>query len=142
ETPTRLGRGLRSTTGKLGSRRATCTGRSPRITSGRPVGVCGGRLEVEKRRRYKPVNGRQPIIVVFGMMTKMPGAGIVWLTVPYLVGLRRLGYDVYYVEAHARTPSMLMTSPDDDGAALAAGFVERIMRRFSFEHRWAYHALH
>ena len=76
------------------------------------------------------------------MMTKMPVAGIVWLTVPYLVGLRRLGYDVYYVEAHARTPSMLMTSPDDDGAALAAGFVERIMRRFSFEHRWAYHALH
>jgi glycosyltransferase involved in cell wall biosynthesis len=75
-------------------------------------------------------------------MTTMPVAGIVWLTIPYLVGLRRLGYDAYYVEAHARTPSMLMTSPDDDGAALAADFIERTMRRFGFEDRWAYHAVH
>jgi glycosyltransferase involved in cell wall biosynthesis len=76
------------------------------------------------------------------MMTTMPVAGIVWLTIPYLVGLRRLGYDVYYVEAHARTPSMLMSAPEDDGAALAAGFIDRVMRRFGFENRWAYHALH
>jgi glycosyltransferase involved in cell wall biosynthesis len=76
------------------------------------------------------------------MMTTMPVAGIVWLTIPYLVGLRRLGYDVYYVEAHARTPSMLMNAPEDDGAALAAGFIDRVMRRFGFEDRWAYHALH
>jgi glycosyltransferase involved in cell wall biosynthesis len=88
------------------------------------------------------VNARQPTIVVLGSMTTMPVAGIVWLTVPYLVGLRRLGYDVYYVEAHARTPSMLMRAPDDDGAALAAGFIDRVMRRFGFADRWAYHALH
>ena len=47
-------------------------------------------------------------IVLLGMMTKMPVAGVVWQTVHYLVGLQRLGYDVYYVEAHARTPSMFM----------------------------------
>jgi glycosyltransferase involved in cell wall biosynthesis len=76
------------------------------------------------------------------MMTTMPVAGIVWLTIPYLVGLRRLGYDVYYVEAHARTPSMLMSAPADDGAALAADFIDRVMRRFGFDQRWAYHALH
>src|SRR5438067_4727018 len=88
------------------------------------------------------VNGRQPKIVLLGTMTTMPVAGIVWLTVPYLLGLRRLGYDVYYVEAHARTPSMLMSAPEDDGAALAASFIDRTMRRFGFEDRWAYHALH
>jgi glycosyltransferase involved in cell wall biosynthesis len=88
------------------------------------------------------VNGRRPKIVLLGMMTTMPVAGIVWLTIPYLVGLRRLGYDVYYVEAHARTPSMLMSAPDDDGAALAADFIDRVMRRFGFGNRWAYHALH
>jgi glycosyltransferase involved in cell wall biosynthesis/lipopolysaccharide biosynthesis glycosyltransferase len=76
------------------------------------------------------------------MMTTMPVAGIVWLTIPYLVGLRRLGYDVYYVEAHARTPSMLMSAPEDDGAALAADFIDRVMRRFGFGQSWAYHALH
>ena len=85
---------------------------------------------------------RKPKLVVLGMMTKMPVAGIIWLTVPYLVGLRRLGYDVYYVEAHARTPSMFMERPDDDGAAAAASFIHSIMRRFDFADRWAYHALH
>ena len=47
-------------------------------------------------------------IVLLGMMTKMPVAGVVWQYAHYLVGLRRLGYEVYYVEAHARTPSMFM----------------------------------
>ena len=32
-------------------------------------------------------------------------------------GFQRLGYDVYYVEAHARTPSMFMRHADDDGTA-------------------------
>jgi hypothetical protein len=52
-------------------------------------------------------------------MSTMPVAGIVSITLQYLVGLKRLGYDVYYVEAHARTPSMFMTSEDDDSSALA-----------------------
>jgi GT2 family glycosyltransferase len=85
---------------------------------------------------------RGPKIVVLGMMTKMPVAGIVWLTIPYLVGLRNLGYDPYYVEAHARTPSMLMERADEDGSARAAAFVDAVMRRFDFPDRWAYHALH
>jgi hypothetical protein len=81
-------------------------------------------------------------IVLLGMMTKMPVAGVVWQTAHYLVGLRRLGYDVYYVEAHARTPSMFMERGDDDGTARAAAFIDSVMRRFGFSGRWAYHALH
>ena len=48
----------------------------------------------------------------------------------YLVGFKRLGYDVYYVEAHGRTPSMFMDDEHDDGAALAAAFIAGVMRRF------------
>jgi glycosyltransferase involved in cell wall biosynthesis len=81
-------------------------------------------------------------IVVLGMITKMPVSGIVWLTIPYLLGLRRLGFDVHYVEAHARTPSMLMSGPDDDGAERAAGYLDSVMRRFDLGGQWAYHALH
>ena len=81
-------------------------------------------------------------IVLLGMMTKMPVAGVVWQTVHYLVGLARLGYDVYYVEAHARTPSMFMERETDDGTARAAAFIESVCRRFGFAGRWAYHALH
>lgn len=81
-------------------------------------------------------------IAVLGMMTKIPVAGVVWQTLHYLLGLRRLGFDPYYVEAHARTPSMLMESEGQDGGALAAGFIDRVMRRFDLGGRWAYQALH
>ena len=81
-------------------------------------------------------------IVLLGMMTKMPVAGVVWQTVHYLVGLQRLGYDVYYVEAHARTPSMFMEREQDDGSGRAAAFIDGVMRRFGLADHWAYHALH
>ena len=84
----------------------------------------------------------RPVIVVLGMITNMPVAGVVWQTLHYLLGFERLGYDVYYVEAHARSPSMLMERKDDDGAARAAGFLAAIMRRFGLGDRWAYLALH
>jgi hypothetical protein len=86
---------------------------------------------------------RRKIIILLGMMSKMPVAGVVWQTIHYLIGFRRLGYDVYYIEAHARTPGMFITSPtDDDGSAQAAAFIDGVMRRFGLNDKWAYQALH
>ena len=84
----------------------------------------------------------RPKIVVLGMMSKMPVAGIVFITIQYLIGLKRLGFDPYYVEAHARTPSNFITDPADDGSALAAAFIADVMHRFDLGDRWAFHALH
>jgi GT2 family glycosyltransferase len=84
----------------------------------------------------------RPQIVVLGMMTKIPVAGVVWQTLHYLIGFERMGYETYYVEAHARTPSMLMERPDDDGSARAAALISRVLEPFGFGKRWAYHALH
>src|SRR5262249_21900857 len=81
-------------------------------------------------------------IVLLGMMTKIPVAGVVWQTIHYLVGFQRLGFDPYYVEAHARTPGMLMRAEDDDSALIAAGFIRETLSRFGLDGRWAYHALH
>jgi hypothetical protein len=86
--------------------------------------------------------GTRRKIVLLGMMTRIPVAGAVWGTMHYLVGLERLGYEPYYVEAHARTPTMLMRHEDDDSSALAAGFIDGVMRRFGMADRWAFHALH
>lgn len=87
------------------------------------------------------MNGR-PRIVVLGMMTKIPVAGVIWQTLHYLVGFERLGYETYYVEAHARTPSMLMERADDDSSGRAAAFIHGTLEPFGFGDRWAYHALH
>lgn len=82
-------------------------------------------------------------IVVLGMMARSPVAGMVWLTMQYVVGLTRLGYDVHYVEAHGRNPSSFMTSAEDDGAVKAAAFIDAAMRWFGMPaERWAFHALH
>ncbi|MGH7556630.1 MAG: glycosyltransferase family 2 protein [Gemmatimonadota bacterium] len=83
-----------------------------------------------------------PRIVVLGMMSAMPYGGVVWQTLHYLVGLERLGFEAWYVEAHARTPCHFMVHVEDDGSRGAAGFVERILRPFGFGDRWAFHAVH
>jgi len=76
------------------------------------------------------------------MMTKIPVAGVVWQTIHYLVGFQRLGFDPYYVEAHARTPGMLMRADHDDGGALAAAFIGETLAQFGLGDNWAYQALH
>lgn len=88
------------------------------------------------------MNARPRRIVVLGMMTKMPVAGVVWQTLHYVLGLRRLGFDPYYVETHGRTPSMLMKDESVDGPAQAAAFIAALMRRFDLGDRWAYRPLY
>src|SRR5262245_41880780 len=75
-------------------------------------------------------------------MSKIPVAGAIWGTMHYLIGLQRMGYEVYYVEAHARTPTMLMQPGEGDGSAEAARFISAVMQRFDLGDRWAFHALH
>jgi hypothetical protein len=81
-------------------------------------------------------------LVLLGMMSRRPVGGQVWMTLHYLIGLRRLGYDVYYVEAHGCTPGEFMRTDRDDGWSKAAGFIDRVMRRFDMGDRWAFHARH
>ena len=67
----------------------------------------------------------RPKVVVLGMTSRSPFAGIVFLAVQYLVGLKRLGFDVYYVEAHGRVPWMLINSQDSNGSVAAAVAIAR-----------------
>lgn len=84
----------------------------------------------------------RPKVVLMGMMSHLPFAGVVWQTIHYLIGLQRLGYDPYYVEAHGSTPTKLMQSEEDDGVVRAAQFIADTLGRFDLGARWAYHAPH
>jgi 2-polyprenyl-3-methyl-5-hydroxy-6-metoxy-1,4-benzoquinol methylase len=93
-------------------------------------------------------------LIVLGMMSSMPVAGVVWQTIHYLVGLRRLGYDVYYVEAGGNQPSAMLlegaaatadgngSSRDADRVAAACGFIARVMNRFDLNGQWALHEVY
>ena len=72
----------------------------------------------------------RPKAVVLGLTTKMPLAGIVFITMQYLVGLKRLGFDVYYVEEHGKTPWMLMDGQQQNGGAAAGGIHRRLDASF------------
>lgn len=80
-------------------------------------------------------------IVVLGMLSRHPQAGMVWLLMQYLVGLQRLGFDVFYVEAHGSMPRSFLEG-EEDCSPRAAAFIERMMCRFGFQHKWAFQALH
>ena len=81
-------------------------------------------------------------LVLLGMISRAPVAGVLWQTIHYLVGFQRLGYEVYYVEDHARTPLMLINEPDDDGSQKAAELISSLLKRFDLGDRWAFHASH
>src|SRR4051812_25583887 len=57
-------------------------------------------------------------IIVFGILFWYPLAGVTYQFLHYLLGLRRLGYDVYYVEDSGRwvyDPKLNDMSPDATG---------------------------
>jgi hypothetical protein len=77
-------------------------------------------------------------VVVMHFAGQMPLAGIAWQALHYLVGLRRLGYDVWYVEDHGTNPyDPRLNSIVNDNAPNVA-YLAQLMTRFGFENRWAY----
>jgi hypothetical protein len=79
-----------------------------------------------------------PRIVVLGIAAQYPLAGVTWQAIHYLVGLRALGCDVYYVEDSGAPPY----DPASGGIGTAAdanvAFLADVMRRYDFADRWAY----
>src|SRR3954470_7954635 len=77
-------------------------------------------------------------IVVMGFMGSCPIAGVIWQHLHYIVGLQRLGHEVYYIEDSSRTPydPVGVTHTLDDSYAVRT--LETLARRFGFEGRWAF----
>jgi len=83
----------------------------------------------------RPKNGK---IIVFGILFWYPLAGVTYQFLHYLIGLRRLGYDPYYIEDSGRwiyDPRINDLSPDawpNIEAVLPA------LKAHGFDNRWAF----
>ena len=77
-------------------------------------------------------------IVVMGFMGSMPIAGVIWQHVHYVVGLQRLGHDVYYIEDSARLPYNPETFEVNEEFDYAAKVLGRLASEFDFKNRWAF----
>jgi hypothetical protein len=77
-------------------------------------------------------------IVVMGFMGSIPIAGVIWQHIHYIVGLQRLGHDIYYVEDSARLPYNPETFEVNNEFDYAAKLLTRLAREFDFKNRWAF----
>ncbi len=73
-----------------------------------------------------------------GFMGTCPIAGVVWQHVHYIVGLQRLGHEVYYIEDTARNYYNPATFDVSDDSAYCATILSRLASEFGFEHRWGF----
>ena len=73
-----------------------------------------------------------------GFMGSMPIAGVIWQHIHYLVGLQRLGHDVYYIEDSARLPYNPETFEINNEFDYAAWLLNRLSQEFGFKNRWGF----
>ena len=77
-------------------------------------------------------------IAVLGFMANCPIAGVVWQHLHYVVGLQRLGHEVYYVEDTSRIPYDPVQGTPTEDYSYAAATLKRLAEEFGFVDRWAF----
>ena len=77
-------------------------------------------------------------LIVMGFMGSCPIAGVIWQHVHYIVGLQRLGHDVFYIEDSARLPYNPETMEVNNEFDYAAKILERLATEFDFKRRWGF----
>jgi hypothetical protein len=92
---------------------------------------------------------RRRLIVILGYMGSCPIAGVIWQHLHYIVGLQRLGYEVYYVEDTARYPYNPTSFPSAtisratrirNDCIYVIDALRDLAEAFDFQNRWAYSA--
>src|SRR5207247_2062450 len=102
----------------------------------------------DKRRAAQHCRRRQPRalrqaprmsrkrIIVTGYMARCPIAGVIWQHVHYIVGLQRLGHEVYYIEDSTAHPYHPITYDYVPDWSYTAAIMPKLARQFGFEDRW------
>lgn len=77
-------------------------------------------------------------IAVLGFMGNCPIAGVIWQHLHYLVGLQRLGHEVFYLEDTSRYPYDPVQQTPTEDPAYAYAILSRLAGEFGFQDRWAF----
>ena len=77
-------------------------------------------------------------IVVTGFMASIPISGVIWQHLHYIVGLQRLGHEVYYIEDSSRLPYDPVSGEITNDFSYAAATLTRLAREFDFRDRWGF----
>jgi hypothetical protein len=81
-------------------------------------------------------------IVVTGLIGQHPLGGVTWDYLQYVLGLHRLGHDVYYLEDTGNWPYNAAGTGGADwivpDCSANVRYLRAVMRRFGFADRWAF----
>lgn len=93
--------------------------------------------------RIKSPSGRLRIVVA-GYIVRGPLGGLVWHHLQYVMGLARLGHDVYFIEDSDDYPACYDTERNltDCDPTYGLKFATRVFDRMGLGERWAYHDAH
>lgn len=77
-------------------------------------------------------------VIVTGLIAQYPLGGVTWDYFQYVLGLARLGHDVYYIEDTGQWPY----NPHEGGVSKGCNFnveyLAAVMARFGLSNKWAY----
>ena len=77
-------------------------------------------------------------IAVLGFMGNCPIAGVIWQAIHYIVGLQRLGHEVFYLEDLSRVPYDPVRQTVDENDAYAVETIGKLAEEFGFQGRWGF----
>lgn len=77
-------------------------------------------------------------VVLAGMCFHLPLAGVVYQVLHYLIGLRQLGYEAYYIEDSTRWPYDVELEDVVLDASKNVGIVAAAFEAYGFAGRWAF----
>jgi hypothetical protein len=77
-------------------------------------------------------------IVVTGQMAQYPLGGVTWFYLHYVLGLARLGHEVWYFEDSGQWPYNPTADGLVEGCEYNVDYLDEVMTRFGLAGRWAY----
>ena len=77
-------------------------------------------------------------IVVVGTLASDPYAGMAWMHMQIVVGLKRLGHNVFYFEVTHTWPYDPVLQTRVNNAEYAVSYLKKIAERFGIGNQWAY----
>jgi hypothetical protein len=77
-------------------------------------------------------------IIVTGQMAQYPLGGVTWFYLQYVLGLARLGHDVYYIEDSGQWPYSPQEQALPEDCSFNVNYLAAVMARYGLADKWAY----
>ena len=78
-------------------------------------------------------------IIVSGLIVQYPLGGMAWHYFQYVLGLSKLGHDVYYFEDTELSPYNPVLGGLSNDCTFNINYLTRIFDKYGFTEKWAYH---